>query len=68
MFSRAVQFLKAFDVLLKAVDKNFSLRTVTNANASDQATYPHRVDFWQYSDQGQVPGIEGYVDLDLYFP
>lgn len=34
----------------------------------DKMTFPHKVDFWQYSDQGQVPGIEGYVDLDLYFP
>jgi len=35
---------------------------------SDQMNYPHRVDFWQYSDKGNVPGIDGDVDLDLYFP
>lgn len=35
---------------------------------SDQMTFPYRVRFWQYSDQGTVPGIEGNVDLDLYFP
>jgi len=23
-------------------------------------------DFWQYSDQGSVPGVSGYVDLDLF--
>ena len=35
---------------------------------SDQMTYPYEVRFWQYSDEGTVPGIEGNVDLDLYFP
>lgn len=25
----------------------------------------YRCDFWQYTHQGSVPGIEGYVDLDL---
>jgi GH25 family lysozyme M1 (1,4-beta-N-acetylmuramidase) len=24
--------------------------------------------YWQYSDQGTVPGIEGHVDLNLYLP
>ena len=27
--------------------------------------YPYRVDMWQYTDQGTVPGIQGYVDLNL---
>lgn len=35
---------------------------------SDQMTFPYKVCFWQYSDEGSVPGIEGNVDLDLYFP
>lgn len=35
---------------------------------SGEMTFPYRVDFWQYSDEGQVAGIEGNVDLDLYFP
>ena len=35
---------------------------------SDEMTYPYKIRFWQYSDQGYVPGIEGNVDLDLYFP
>lgn len=35
---------------------------------SDELTYPYEIRFWQYSDQGSVPGIEGNVDLDLYFP
>lgn len=29
--------------------------------------YPYRVDMWQYTSQGTVPGIEGDVDLNLYF-
>lgn len=35
---------------------------------ADAMTYPYKVDFWQYSDEGEVPGIKGNVDLDLYFP
>lgn len=34
-------------------------------------TYPDapcKPDYWQYTDQGKVPGIEGYVDLNLYLP
>ncbi len=34
---------------------------------TDQMTYPHRVDMWQYSESGRVKGIEGNVDLNLYF-
>ncbi len=29
---------------------------------------PCQPDYWQYTDEGTVPGIEGYVDLNLYFP
>lgn len=35
---------------------------------SDRMTYPYRIDMWQYTDQGVIPGIEGYVDINLYFP
>ena len=35
---------------------------------SDRMTYPYHIDMWQYTDQGQIPGIEGYVDINLYFP
>ena len=31
-------------------------------------TFPWKIDFWQYSDQGTVDGIRGKVDLNLYFP
>jgi len=30
--------------------------------------FPYRVDFWQYSDSGNVDGIEGAVDLNIYLP
>ena len=30
--------------------------------------YPYAYQMWQYKDTGKVDGIDGYVDLDLYFP
>lgn len=38
------------------------------AKYSDQMDFPYRVRYWQYSDEGTVAGIEGAVDLNLYFP
>ena len=35
---------------------------------TDQMDYPYKVDMWQYTCTGSVPGIEGNVDIDLYFP
>lgn len=35
---------------------------------SDRMTYPYKLDMWQYSCEGTVPGIEGYVDMNLWFP
>lgn len=37
------------------------------AHYTDTMTFPHRIDMWQYTDGGTVPGINGNVDLDLYF-
>lgn len=34
----------------------------------DRMTYPWKVEMWQYTDQGSVPGIEGNVDLNVYMP
>lgn len=31
-----------------------------------EMTFPYKVNMWQYTDQGSVPGIAGNVDLDLY--
>lgn len=29
--------------------------------------YPYKINMWQYTDQGTVPGINGNVDLNLWF-
>ena len=34
----------------------------------DRMTYPWRVEMWQYSDQGSVPGISGPEELNVYMP
>ncbi len=31
-------------------------------------TYPYEIKMWQYTEAGQVPGIDKEVDLNLYFP
>ena len=30
--------------------------------------FPYRIDMWQYTQSGTVPGIETAVDIDLYLP
>ena len=30
--------------------------------------YPYKVDMWQYTETGSVPGISGNVDINLFFP
>lgn len=35
------------------------------AEYDDSPSYEHRVDVWQYSNQGHVSGIDGFVDLNL---
>ena len=32
-----------------------------------EMNYPYKIDMWQYSNTGTVPGINGNVDLNLYF-
>ncbi len=34
----------------------------------DRMTYPWKVEMWQYTDRGRVPGINGNVDLNVYMP
>ena len=34
----------------------------------DRMTYPWKVEMWQYTDKGKVPGIAGNVDLNVYMP
>lgn len=33
-----------------------------------QPDFPYPIDMWQYTNQGSVPGIQGNVDINLYFP
>ena len=35
---------------------------------SDRMTYPYRVEMWQYTEEGRVPGVEGNVDINLWLP
>ena len=35
---------------------------------SDYMTYEYKVDMWQYTNQGTVPGIAGNADINLWFP
>lgn len=34
---------------------------------SSRMTFPYRIEMWQYTDSGKVPGIEGNVDINMYF-
>ena len=34
---------------------------------SETMDFPYRVDMWQYSESGTVPGIDGLVDLNILF-
>ena len=34
----------------------------------DRMTYPWKIEMWQYTDKGKVPGIQGNVDLNVYMP
>lgn len=35
---------------------------------TDEMTFPYRVDMWQYTEEGTVPGVDGPVDINLYLP
>lgn len=34
---------------------------------SSRMTYPYRIEMWQYTNTGSVPGIQGNVDLNVMF-
>lgn len=34
---------------------------------STEMSYPYKVDMWQYTADGTVPGVAGPVDINLYF-
>jgi len=35
---------------------------------TDRMAFPYRIDMWQYTNTGRVPGIVGDVDINVYFP
>lgn len=37
------------------------------ADYYDEPQYPYSFEIWQYTETGTVPGVDGYVDLNLYF-
>jgi len=38
------------------------------AQYAEQLNFPYKVQMWQYTATGSVPGVTGDVDIDLYFP
>ena len=38
------------------------------ASYTDRMDFPYKVDMWQYTEQGQIPGIETDCDFNVYFP
>jgi len=49
--------------LEEMVDYKFWLAMYT-----DLMTYEYKVDMWQYTNRGDVPGIKGNADINLWFP
>ncbi len=35
---------------------------------TNRMTYPYKVEMWQYTASGRVPGIQGNVDINVYMP
>lgn len=35
---------------------------------TDRMTFPYKIKMWQYTNEGSVPGIEGDVDINVFFP
>lgn len=43
------------------------LYTIWVAQYNTECTYGGKYDMWQYSDQGSIPGIKGYVDMNICY-
>lgn len=56
---------QSFDMLYLAELKEYDFWL---AQYDTVLKYPYKIDMWQYTDSGTVPGIEGNVDINLYFP
>lgn len=58
---------------ISQTQQNFHLEELTDygfwlANYAETLDFPYKVDMWQYTHTGSVPGIDGNVDINLYFP
>ena len=51
--------------LIELVDYPFWLAAYSAQTGMD---FPYRMEFWQYRDDGTVPGIDGPVDMDIWLP
>lgn len=38
------------------------------ASYTDRMDFPYKVNMWQYTDEGRIPGIDTYCDFNVYFP
>lgn len=56
---------QSFDMLYLAELKEYDFWL---AQYDTVLRYPYKIDMWQYSETGTVPGITGNVDINLYFP
>ena len=56
---------QSFDMLYLAELKEYDFWL---AQYDTVLRYPYKIDMWQYSETGSVPGIDGNVDINLYFP
>lgn len=54
--------------LVKRIDvAKFNASCIWLAEEADIPKYPYRYEMWQYTTQGQVRGINGFVDLNISF-
>ncbi len=54
--------------LLKRIDlSKLTDYSVWLSDESDIPAYPYQFQMWQYTKQGEVAGIDGYVDLNINF-
>jgi len=54
--------------LVKRIDvSKFNASCIWLSEEADIPKYPYRYEMWQYTTQGQVRGINGFVDLNISF-
>lgn len=54
--------------LVKRIDvAKFNASCIWLSEEADIPKYPYRYEMWQYTTQGQVRGINGFVDLNISF-